>query len=98
MNQKIGYFLSVRKTRNTLPGSVRLLLKARKSMKSLPLTALPRALRAAEFEPVTYRVLYARALDGAIPATQDTRGRWQFNSDDLESIAESLGLKKLQAA
>jgi len=68
-------------------------------MKTTRLTALPRALRAAGFEhALSYRRLYDLALDGAFPAEQDAQGRWQFDSDDLESIAESLGLKKLQAA
>ncbi|UMA67283.1 hypothetical protein LVO79_21120 (plasmid) [Roseivivax marinus] len=63
-----------------------------------PLTSLPRALLEAGYEGTTYRAVYARAVDGAIPASQGKNGRWTFQLADLPQIAEALSLSDAHAA
>jgi len=40
----------------------------------------------------TYRSLYVAALDGKIPAEQQTNGRWDVADADMPHIAEVFGL------
>jgi len=63
----------------------------------LNLTKLPRALRAAGYAAVSYRMIYARAVDGVIlQAVQGEDARWRYHPNDLHEIAKSLGLEKLK--
>ena len=59
---------------------------------SISLTDLPRRLREITGGTVpvpTYRVLYGRVLDGAIPA-QRINGRWQVSESVALGLAQAL--------
>ena len=56
------------------------------------LTELPTALRRLTgAEPPPYRALYAKVVDGAVPAER-VRGRWYVDPQNLAGIAEQFGL------
>ena len=56
------------------------------------LTELPTALRRLTgAEPPPYRALYAKVVDGAVPAER-TRGRWYVDRRNLAAIAKGFGL------
>jgi hypothetical protein len=56
------------------------------------LTRVPTKLRELKLtaEPLSYKRLYGAALDGRIPATQETNGRWSVGDADLPLIARLL--------
>ena len=57
------------------------------------LTELPTALRRLTgAEPPSYRALYAKVVDGAVPAER-VRGRWYVDRCNLGNIAQQLGLR-----
>jgi hypothetical protein len=41
-------------------------------------------------KPVSYKRLYAAAVEGRIPAEQSDNGRWSVADPDLPVIAETL--------
>lgn len=59
--------------------------------KKFPLTALASELRRLTGKCPTYRVLYARVLNGELPAEQ-VNGRWHVRREDLPEIASHFGL------
>lgn len=67
-------------------------------MAKKPITALPRDLAAAGYQPPSYRVIYMRAVSSAIPAEQGENGRWMFKPDDIPAIAAALKLPAQGAA
>lgn len=56
----------------------------------IPLSLLPRELRAVGGPAVSYRVAYKRTLDGKIPAERGDNGRWTVARADLVRIAQAL--------
>ena len=56
-----------------------------------PLSELPRELKRATGETPKYRAIYAKVLDGDLPA-EKINGRWTYSHEDLPIIAETLGL------
>jgi hypothetical protein len=63
-----------------------------KQIVRIPLTRVPWVLRARNYTkgPLSYKRLYAAAVDQRIPATQDDNGRWFVTEPDLRLIAETL--------
>ncbi len=61
-------------------------------MKAIPLTDLPRAMKAAGYTPATYRAFYLAALDDRIPAEKNDKGRWGVSPEDLPVIASAMSL------
>ncbi len=55
------------------------------------LSELPRDLKRATGETPKYRALYAKVLDGDIPAEKEN-GRWHYRHEDVPAIARALGL------
>jgi hypothetical protein len=43
---------------------------------------------------LSYRMLYQKVLNGALPAKRSNGGRWVIDRNDLPEIAATLGLKK----
>ena len=56
-----------------------------------PLSELPRELKRATGGTPKYRAIYAKVLDGDLPA-EKINGRWTYSHEDLPIIAETLGL------
>jgi len=59
---------------------------------TIPLTLLPRELKARTGRSTTYRRVYTLALDGRLPAEQGENGRWRVRERNVQLIAEELGL------
>jgi hypothetical protein len=55
----------------------------------VPLAHVPARLRAEFGTATTYRVLYARVLDGDVPATK-INGRWHIEERHLPAVAHAL--------
>lgn len=57
------------------------------------LTDLPRELQAlTQGSTCSYRRLYRLTLDGVLPVTKGTNGRWLVQRSDLPAIVSLLGL------
>jgi hypothetical protein len=65
--------------------------------KTIGLTDLPRELKTfTGGKTLSYRMLYQKVLNGALPAGRSSGGRWIIDRDDLPKIAETLGLKEMK--
>jgi len=57
-----------------------------------PITELPRRLAEVSDGAPSYRMIYARILDGRLPMIRQINGRWHFAPADLPEIAAALGV------
>jgi len=55
------------------------------------LSELPRELKQVTGTTPKYRAIYAKVLDGDIPAEKEN-GRWHYRHEDVPAIAKALGL------
>lgn len=63
-----------------------------------PLTHLAAALAAEGFSPPTYRTLYTLAVSARLPGVaQGDNGRWGFDPNKIEDIAQALSLTRAAA-
>ena len=62
------------------------------------LALLPRALIEAGYEPATYTQAHRAAMNGTIPVSRGSNGRWFWSQEDIGAIAEGLGLGHAFAA
>lgn len=65
----------------------------------IPLTQLaPELAKLTADTAPTYRRLYLKALDGALPGAHLVNSRWHVCRSDLRAIAKALGLKPASRA
>jgi hypothetical protein len=62
---------------------------------NIRLTGCPSPLRAAGFEPISYRSIHLAAVDARIPARQ-INNIWYFSLTDVPKIAAALKLPRIK--
>ena len=67
-------------------------------MDHIALADLPRHLADLGYQPIPYKRVYNRVLDGVLPAERAKNGRWLVRRDDAHLIADRLGLRLDNAA